>query len=144
MKWANTEGLITGSTATALHREEQQHAPRPRLCRVSSSSISSTTMAASFSFAITHHCSKISLYTYNADGLRVSSIVTKDGDTTFTLLYEGGQFVLEFDESGAQTEFTVFGGENIQNIQSGAKIHDPINRVETCICGCKRLSLSQR
>ena len=53
-------------------------------------------------------------YTYNADGLRVSSNVTKDGDTTFTqFLYEGGQLVLELDESGVQTAFNVFGGESI-------------------------------
>ena len=44
----------------------------------------------------------------------MSSNVTKDGDTTFTqFLYEGGQLVLELDESGVQTAFNVFGGESI-------------------------------
>jgi len=49
-------------------------------------------------------------YAYNADGLRVSKSVTKDGiTTTAKFLYEGGYVTLEMDGLSAQIAYNVYG-----------------------------------
>ena len=52
-------------------------------------------------------------YAYNADGLRVSKEVVKDGiPTTTKFLYEGGNITLELDGAGNQTAYNVYGGDS--------------------------------